>query len=98
MRREEISPEGLGEPISHYVDAVRFDDLVFISGCGPLDADMLLVGGDDAAAQCRQVFANMGRVLGEVGLSFADVLRVTVYLTDIDDRRRRLAGTHWQNP
>ncbi len=86
MRREEISPEGLGEPISHYVDAVRFGDLLFISGCGPFDSEMRLVGGDDPAAQCRQVLENMGRILKHVDLTFADVLRVTVYLTEVDDR------------
>lgn len=86
MRREEIRAEGLGEPISHYVDAVRFGDLLFISGCGPFDEGMRLVGGDDAAAQCRQVLDNIKAILETVGLSFDDVLRVTVYLTDVDDR------------
>jgi 2-iminobutanoate/2-iminopropanoate deaminase len=86
VRREEIRAEGLGEPISHYVDAVRFGDLLFISGCGPFDEGMRLVGGDDAAAQCRQVLDNMKAILETVGLSFDDVLRVTVYLTDVDDR------------
>ena len=86
MRREEIRAEGLGEPISHYVDAVRFGDLLFISGCGPFDEGMRLVGGDDAAAQCRQVLDNIKAILETVGLSFDDVLRVTVYLTDVHDR------------
>jgi reactive intermediate/imine deaminase len=86
VRREEIRAEGLGEPISHYVDAVRFGDLLFISGCGPFDEGMRLIGGDDAAAQCRQVLDNMKAILETVGLSFDDVLRVTVYLTDVDDR------------
>jgi reactive intermediate/imine deaminase len=86
VRREEIRAEGLGEPISHYVDAVRFGDLLFISGCGPFDEGMRLVGGDDAAAQCRQVLDNIKAILETVGLSFDDVLRVTVYLTDVDDR------------
>ncbi len=86
MRREEIRAEGLGEPISHYVDAVRFGDLLFISGCGPFDEGMRLIGGDDAAAQCRQVLENMQTILQSVGLTFADVLRVSVYLTDVDDR------------
>ena len=85
VRREEIRAEGLGEPISHYVDAVRFGELLFISGCGPFDEGMRLVG-EDAAGQCRQVLENMKTILGSSGLTFADVLRVTVYLTDVDDR------------
>jgi 2-iminobutanoate/2-iminopropanoate deaminase len=85
-KREEYRVAGLNEPISHYTDAVRFGDLLFLSGVGPLDADGELVGGDDVAAQARQCLANMARVLDAAGARFADVLKVTVYLTDVDDR------------
>ena len=86
-RREEFRVEGLNEPISHYTDAVRFGDLLFISGLAPVDQHTKLVGGDDVAAQTRQVLENMDRILGAAGASFADVLRVTVYLTDVNDRQ-----------
>ena len=84
--REEYKVAGLNEPISHYTDAVRFDNLLFISGLAPVDENLNLVGGDDAAAQTRQIFENMKAILDAAGASFADILRVTVYLTDIDDR------------
>jgi reactive intermediate/imine deaminase len=84
--REEIRVPELGEPISHYTDAVRVGDLLFVSGCVPTDAAGHVVGGDDVAAQARQVFANIGAILAAAGASYADVARVTVYLTDIDDR------------
>jgi reactive intermediate/imine deaminase len=77
---------GLSEPISHYTDAVRAGDLLFLSGIVPVDDDGGLVGGDDVAAQARQVFANMGRVLATAGAGFGDVVKVTVFLTDVDDR------------
>ena len=51
-----------------------------------------LVGGDDVVAQTRQVFANLGAVLAAAGATFADVVKVTVYLTDIDDRARDQPG------
>lgn len=86
MRRQEIEVEGLNEPISHYVDAVRFGDLLFVSGCAPVDSATRLVGEDDVVLQCRQVFENLKECLAAAGLTFANVLRVTVYLTDIDDR------------
>ena len=79
---------GLAEPISHYTDAVRAGDLLFISGVVPVDGDGRLVGGDDVVAQARQVFANVGAVLAAAGATFADVVKVNVYLTDIDDRAR----------
>lgn len=84
--REEYRVPGLNEPISHYTDAVRFDNLLFISGLAPVDEDLNLVGGDDAAAQTRQIFENMKAILEAADAGFADVLRVTVYLTDINDR------------
>lgn len=86
--RREIRVMSLPEPISHYTDAVVHDGLVFISGCIATDADKNLVGGDDAAAQTRQVLANLGAVLTEAGAGFRDVLKVTVFLTDIEDRKR----------
>jgi enamine deaminase RidA (YjgF/YER057c/UK114 family) len=38
MQRQEILLPELGEPLSHYAHAVRFDDLLFVSGCAPTDA------------------------------------------------------------
>jgi 2-iminobutanoate/2-iminopropanoate deaminase len=87
-RREEIRVPGLAEPISHYTDAVRAGDLLFVSGFVPVDGDGQLVGGDDVVAQARQVFANLAAVLAAAGATFADVVKVTVYLTDIEDRAR----------
>jgi reactive intermediate/imine deaminase len=86
--REEIRVPGQAEPISHYTDAVRAGDLLFVSGCVPVDAEGNLVGGDDVVAQARQALENVGAVLAAAGASFADVAKVTVYLTDVDDRAR----------
>jgi 2-iminobutanoate/2-iminopropanoate deaminase len=86
--REEIRVKGQPEPISHYTDAVRVGDLLFVSGCVPVDSEGRLVGGDDVAAQARQTFENVGAVLAAGGSSFADVAKVTVFLTDVDDRTK----------
>jgi 2-iminobutanoate/2-iminopropanoate deaminase len=84
--REEIRVAGQAEPISHYTDAVRAGDLLFVSGVVPVDGDGRVVGGDDVVEQARQVFRNMREVLAAAGASFADVVKVTVFLTDVDDR------------
>jgi reactive intermediate/imine deaminase len=84
--RQEIRVEGLNPPISHYTDAVRHGDLLFISGIGPLDAGMKVVGGDNVAEQARQVFRNMEQILKAADLGFGNILRVTVYLLDVNDR------------
>jgi 2-iminobutanoate/2-iminopropanoate deaminase len=86
--REEIRVPGQPEPISHYTDAVRAGELLFVSGCVPVDADGRLVGDNDVVAQARQTLANVGAVLAAAGSSFADVVKVTIYLTDVDDRAK----------
>lgn len=85
--RSEVRVPELAEPISHYTDAVRAGDLLFVSGCVPVDGDGALVPGD-IEAQTRQVFANIGAVLAAAGCSFADVVKVTVFLLDVEDRQR----------
>jgi len=86
--REEIRVPELAEPVSHFTDAVRAGNLLFVSGFVPVYGEGRLVGGDDVVAQVRQVFANLGAVLAAAGATFADVVKVTVYLTDIGDRAR----------
>ena len=88
MSKQELMVDGLAPPISHYCDAVRFGDLLFISGVPPTDANGAVVGGDDVAAQTRQVLKNMKLVLDAAGASFADILKVTVYLLDVNDRSK----------
>ena len=88
MSRKELMVDGLAPPIRHYCDAVRFGSLLFISGVPPTDAKGNVIGGDDVAEQTRQVFRNMKLVLDAAGASFADILKVTVYLLDVNDRTR----------
>ncbi len=86
LMREEYRVEGLPEPLSHYTDAVRAGDLLFVSGIVPVDGDGQLVGGDDVVAQANAVFEGLGLVLAAAGAVPGDVVKVTVFLTDVDDR------------
>ena len=86
MTREEIRVETLAEPISHYTDAVRAGNLLFVSGIVAVDAKGELVGGEDVVAQARQVFENLRLVLAAAGCGFGDAVKVTIFLTDVDDR------------
>ena len=86
-RRDEIDVPGQPAPISHYAHAVRAEGpLLFVSGVVPVDELGRLVGDDDVVEQARAVFRNLGAVLAAGGSSFADVVKVTVFLTDVDDR------------
>jgi reactive intermediate/imine deaminase len=62
--------------------------LLFVSGVVPVDEQGQLVGGDDVVEQARAVFRNLDAVLTAGGATFADVVKVTVFLTDVDDRPR----------
>lgn len=86
--RREFRVAGQAEPISHFTDAVQAGELLFVSGIVPVDENRELVGGDDVVAQARCVFDNMRAVLAAAGCTFADVVKVVVYLTDVDDRAR----------
>jgi 2-iminobutanoate/2-iminopropanoate deaminase len=88
----------LAEPISHYTDAVEASGLLYISGMLPVNADGELVGAGDVIRQSEQVLDNVGAVLQAAGATFADVVRVGVYVRDMADRelintvRRRFFG------
>lgn len=57
--------------------------LVSISGQVAVDSLGNVVGVGDFEAQCVQVFENLGRALRSVGLTFADVVRTDMYVTDL---------------
>lgn len=84
--RRELRVESIAEPISHYTDAVVFDNLVFVSGCVGSDSSGRIVAPDDAVAQARLALENIGAVLAAAGTGFENVLKVTVFLTDVADR------------
>ena len=85
--REEFSLESSPPALSHYTDAVRWGDLLFISGCVALDGTGDVVAPDDAASQARVVHQHLAAALRAAGTNFAHVLKVTVFLTDIKDRQ-----------
>ena len=86
MSRDEIRVPELAEPISHFTDAVRAGGFLHVSGIVAVDGEGRLVAGDDVVSQTRQVLENMRAVLAAGGCGFDDVVKVRIYLTDIDDR------------
>lgn len=85
-RHQLFRAPGLSEPISHYSDAVRAGDLIFVSGQASVDAQGRLVGRGDVVAQTRQVLDNMTLALAAAGATLDDVVKVTVYLARCADR------------
>ena len=80
-----VSTSDAPKAIGPYSQAVRAGQLLFLSGQVALDpATGLLVEGD-IRVQTRRVMDNLGAILRAAGLSFADVVKTTVYLTDLND-------------
>jgi 2-iminobutanoate/2-iminopropanoate deaminase len=73
------NPEGL--PLS---DAVRFGDLLFVSGMVGIDDEGKVVEGG-VAAETRQAFGNIAAVLAAAGATLNDVLKINVILTEAED-------------
>ena len=85
MPRQAITIDPLAEPVGPFSAAVRSGDFVFVSGHVAEDPATGELLDGDAAAQARQIFANLGPLLQAAGRSFDDVVRVGVYLTDMGD-------------
>ena len=83
MPHKSITSPNAPAPIGPYSPAVAWENLVFISGQGPVDPKTGKKVEGDVAAQTRQVFANLDALLHAAGASRQTVLKVTVYLTDI---------------
>lgn len=78
-----VDPEGLPKvDIYRQLSVATGSTLVFLAGQVALDADGCTVGEGDLAAQVEQCYLNVAIALAEVGGSFADVAKLTVYLLD----------------
>ena len=84
-----INPPELGTPpgYSQVVD-VSAGRIIFIAGQTAVDRDGNVVGKDDFAAQATQVFRNLAIALEAAGCTAANLVKLTVYLTDMDNLSR----------
>jgi 2-iminobutanoate/2-iminopropanoate deaminase len=83
--RTVVSAVGGLSPIGPYSAAVRTGQLLFISGQIPLDPATGKIVAGDIAVQTSRVLDNLGIILEAGGLSFADVVRTTIFLADLND-------------
>ena len=80
-----INPAGGPGAVGPYSPAIRWNGLVFVSGQIPLDPVSGELLGGDIQVQVRRVLENIGLLLNESGSSFQEVLKVSVFLTDLND-------------
>ena len=98
--KQAISSAGAPKAIGPYSQAVKAGQLLFLSGQVPLDPVSGQMIEGDIAAQTRRVFENLGAVLEAGGRSFADVVRTTVFLADMNDfaAMNEVYGQYFKEP
>ncbi len=85
MSKLVISTENAPEAVGPYSQAVSANGFVFCSGQIPLDPETGELVGGSMADQTRRCMQNLSAVLEVAGSSLVHMVKVTVYLTDIDD-------------
>jgi len=83
MSKSAIHSDAAPAAIGTYSQAIRTGDLVFLSGQIPLDPESMQVVDGDFEARARRVFDNLQAVARAAGGDLNDVVKLTVFLTDL---------------
>lgn len=88
-----INPNGLPKPdVYRQLSIATGSKLVFLAGQVARDAEGNRVGAGDFAAQVEQAYVNIGTALTEIGGSFDDVAKLTIYVVDWSEDKFPLLG------
>ena len=82
---KQIATENAPAAIGPYSQAIISGGLLFASGQLPVNPKTGNVESDDVTAQAHAVFKNIGAILAEAGLSYSDVVKTTVFITNMGD-------------
>ena len=85
MSKEAIHSDNAPAAIGTYSQAIRANNVVFLSGQIPLDPATMEVVDGDFAARARRVFDNLAAVAEAAGGSLDNIVKLTVFLTDLDN-------------
>jgi len=83
MEKKIIRTDNAPAPIGPYNQAVQFGDMLFISGQIPIDPKSGNLVMDSIQAETKQVMENLSAILQEAGMSFSNILKTTIFLTDM---------------
>jgi len=85
LMKEIVSTDKAPAAIGPYSQAVKSGSFIFLSGQIPLDPATMEVVEGDVSTQTEQVLKNIGALLESQGLSFADVVKTTVFIKNMSD-------------
>ena len=83
MAKKAIHTRDAPEAIGTYSQAIKVGETVFISGQIPLEPGTMNIVDEDIRAQTHRVFNNLAAVVREGGGNLDDVVKLTVFLTDL---------------
>jgi len=83
MEKKIIRTNNAPAPIGPYNQAVQYGDMLFISGQIPLHPATGQLVMDNIQAETTQVMENLKAILAEAGMSFSNVVKTTIFLTDM---------------
>ncbi len=94
-----ISTTDAPAAVGPYSQAVRIGNFVFCSGQIPLDPKTGQIIGGDITNQARRVMENIGAVLRAEGLAFENIVKATIFLTDLADFQKvnELYGSYFKS-
>jgi reactive intermediate/imine deaminase len=87
MTVQRFNPPTMMKPLGSYSQATRRGEFVAVAGVAAIDKEGKVVGEGDIVAQTRATIENLRLALESAGASIADVLKVTVYITDFANYR-----------
>jgi 2-iminobutanoate/2-iminopropanoate deaminase len=79
-----IFSEHAPQAIGPYSQAIKTGNVLYCSGQTPIDPITMKIESTDIESQTRRALENLQIVLGAAGLSFSDVIKTNVFLTDMD--------------
>jgi 2-iminobutanoate/2-iminopropanoate deaminase len=85
MEKVVLQTSGAPKAIGPYSQGIRANGLLFLSGQIPLDPVTGQIVEGDVGAQTDRVMDNLQAILGAAGLGFGQVVKTTIYLTDLAD-------------
>lgn len=85
MKKQAIHCAGAPSAIGTYSQAIRSGQFVFLSGQIPLDPETMEIVEGDFEARTRRVFDNLKAVVVQAGGGLDDIVKLTIYLTDLND-------------
>ena len=85
MKKEVIATDRAPRAIGTYSQAVKFGELIFVSGQIPLSPTTMAIVSEDFTGQAHQVFKNLAAIAHAARSTLESALKFTVYLTNLDN-------------